>query len=115
VPAERDAPTNCQQEPSYPGAETVVFSIRFPELTCHRPTKRCQIEAPHAIAECDEWTGTPLEVALAMRGRAWGSENADRLMLMHTCTRSPQSHGGPCLQGRHWIAGGFRRLAPPAP
>jgi hypothetical protein len=45
-------PTNCQQEPGYPGADTVVMSIRFPDLTCHYPAPDCRIQEPHQVAEC---------------------------------------------------------------
>lgn len=54
---DRPHQTNCQQEPSYPGLTTAVFSIRFPELTVHRTTSMCPIEAPHPISECGEWNG----------------------------------------------------------
>lgn len=52
---ERDAPTNCQQEPNYPNHETVIISMRYPDLTGHRVTARCAIQEPHAITECGEW------------------------------------------------------------
>ncbi len=51
----RAAPTNCQQEPNYPGVRTVVFALRFPDMTAHAPTRRCGIQEPHAIAECGEF------------------------------------------------------------
>jgi hypothetical protein len=51
----RPRQTNCQQEPPYPGDPTVIFSMRYPGLTAHNPTKLCAIEEPHAIAECGEW------------------------------------------------------------
>ena len=50
--AERPTQTNCQQEPRYPGAETVVCSIRYPHLTSHLAHAECPIEGPHTIAEC---------------------------------------------------------------
>lgn len=51
----RPAPSDCRQEPPYPGLETVLFSIRAPEMTGHQPTDRCSREEPHAITECGEW------------------------------------------------------------
>lgn len=57
---------NCQQEPAYPGAETVVFSIRDPDLTYHRPSPLCAINEPHRIGECGEFVGTA-ETPEAMR------------------------------------------------
>lgn len=59
--ASRRVPTNCQNEPHYPGIDTVTFSIRYPELTCHYPTTRCAIQPPHAIAECGEWIASTPE------------------------------------------------------
>lgn len=52
---ERPRQTCCQIEPAYPGLETVVYSIRFPHLTAHRPTERCPIEGPHEVNDCGEW------------------------------------------------------------
>lgn len=46
---------NCQHEPPYPGLNTVVMSIRYPERTAHKPTALCVIEAPHLTRECGEW------------------------------------------------------------
>jgi hypothetical protein len=59
-PRERNRPrqTNCQQEPSYPEHETVVFSLRFPDLTVHSKSKRCKIGEPHEIAICGEFGRT---------------------------------------------------------
>ena len=51
----RPPQTNGQQEPGYPEHETVVYSIRYGNLTAHRPRPRCMIEAPHMITECGEW------------------------------------------------------------
>jgi hypothetical protein len=49
----RETPTNCQQEPPYPGAEHVVLmSLRFPDTTAHWPHTDCDIQEPHLIAEC---------------------------------------------------------------
>lgn len=55
----REAPRNCQQEPSYPGLFTVVFSIRKPDMTAHWPSERCGVQEPHAIAECGEFRAAP--------------------------------------------------------
>lgn len=51
---QREAPRNCQVEPSYPGAEHVVcFSIRFPDMTGHLPHPDCDGEpSGHLISEC---------------------------------------------------------------
>lgn len=51
----RPPQTDCQHEPPYPGAETVVFSIRAPDHTCHLPSERCQVQEPHLIADCSEF------------------------------------------------------------
>ena len=51
-------PTNCQQEPGYPRHRTVVFSIRYPDMTGHLPSRRCKIKGPHLIAECGEYAGS---------------------------------------------------------
>ena len=59
--SERPRQTNCQQEPSYPDHETVVFSIRFPDLTAHSKSSRCPIEEPHLISECGEVALAALE------------------------------------------------------
>lgn len=50
----REVPTNCQVEPSYPGAEDAAcFSIRFPEMTAHRDHPDCDGEpSGHLISEC---------------------------------------------------------------
>ena len=52
---ERAEPTSYQQEPGYPDHSTVMFSIRYPDLTCHLPTARCGTQEPHTIAECGEF------------------------------------------------------------
>jgi hypothetical protein len=54
VTPEPPRPTNAQHEPHYPGSETVTCSIRFPLMTCHHASPRCQIEAPHLVVECGE-------------------------------------------------------------
>lgn len=51
----RDDPTNLQAEPGYPGIQTVVFSIRSPNMTAHISSERCLIECPHLISECGEF------------------------------------------------------------
>lgn len=48
----RPRQTDCQSEPGYPGADTIVFSLRYPDLTCHLPHPECEIQEPHLIAEC---------------------------------------------------------------
>lgn len=52
---ERPVQYNCCNEPPYPDHETVVFSIRYPDVTSHRATERCKIEWPHLIQECREF------------------------------------------------------------
>jgi hypothetical protein len=47
-------PHNGQQEPRYTDELTVTCSMRYPDLTCHRPTSRCGIQEPHAIVKCGE-------------------------------------------------------------
>jgi hypothetical protein len=59
APGERDVPTNCQQEPGYPGVETVCCSLRAPNTLCHAPTSRCAIQEPHAWADCAEVLALP--------------------------------------------------------
>jgi hypothetical protein len=51
----RPEPTNLQTEPRYPGLHMCCFSIRFPEWTIHRKSKRCQIEEAHLIENCGEF------------------------------------------------------------
>lgn len=51
----REAPINLSAEPSYPGLDTVCFSIRFPDWTIHMRTERCPKDWPHKISECGEW------------------------------------------------------------
>lgn len=48
-------PHNGQQEPRYTDDFTVACSIWYPHLTCHEPTERCAIQAPHAVVDCGEW------------------------------------------------------------
>lgn len=50
----REVPRDCRNEPSYPGAEHVVyFSIGFPDMTAHRPHPDCDGEpSGHLISEC---------------------------------------------------------------
>lgn len=50
-PKQRD----CQFEPPYPDHDTVLFSIRFPEMVGHLASARCPIEEPHRIEECGEF------------------------------------------------------------
>jgi hypothetical protein len=50
-------PTNCQNEPAFPGARTVVFSIRAPDMVCHQPTEFCATEEPHSWTACGEVSG----------------------------------------------------------
>jgi hypothetical protein len=52
---QRSEPYGCQHEPPYPGLETVTFSVRFPDMTCHHPSERCAIQEPHQIEECGEF------------------------------------------------------------
>jgi len=47
--------TNCQQEPTYPGSETVVFAMVAPGMTVHGESQHCGINEPHAISVCGEW------------------------------------------------------------
>lgn len=52
----RREPTDMQSgEPAYPGLHTCLISIRDPDWTAHRPSKRCPIEEPHLIAKCGEF------------------------------------------------------------
>lgn len=57
----RETPRNLQAEPPYPGAEHVVcFSIRFPEMTAHRPHSDCDGElSGHLISECGVFKSFP--------------------------------------------------------
>lgn len=67
---ERPLQQNCQIEPSYPDHETVIASIRDPELTCHLPQERCTIQEPHRIAECGLWASLGYPVKLNKYGDA---------------------------------------------
>jgi len=49
---DRGIPTNLDYEPSYPNHETVLFSIRFPDLICHSKKDDCKIEEPHNYKVC---------------------------------------------------------------
>lgn len=51
----RPTPKNLDCEPPYPDHDTVLISIRFPEMTAHLSTERCPHEHPHLIAECGEF------------------------------------------------------------
>lgn len=51
----RDMPRNLSAEPNYPGIQTVMFSMRFPDFTCHLKISRCEKEWPHYISDCREW------------------------------------------------------------
>src|ERR1700683_5354287 len=51
----REEPRNLQAEPPYPGLHTACMSIRFPEWTSHRRSKRCPIEEPHKVEDCGEF------------------------------------------------------------
>ena len=42
-------------EPPYEGLNTVLFSIRYPDMTAHLATDRCPLEYPHEISVCGEW------------------------------------------------------------
>lgn len=44
---------NLQNEPDYPLHETVVVSLRDPNMVCHQASKVCPHEAPHDISECN--------------------------------------------------------------
>jgi hypothetical protein len=57
IAAARAAPTNCQQEPGYPGERTVMCSLRYPGMVAHDPTEACAIQEPHAWNECAEVHG----------------------------------------------------------
>ena len=61
-PLSRPKQTNCQQEPSYPDHETVVFAMIAPDMTCHLPSSRCTIQEPHLIRECGEFVHAPSPV-----------------------------------------------------
>lgn len=45
-------PQDAQHEPPYPGADTVVMSIRDPDLLVHGKHADCPHEAPHRWDEC---------------------------------------------------------------
>ena len=51
--------SSCQHEPPFPGMPTVVFSIRYPDLTAHLASAACPLEVPHAISDCGEWDAVP--------------------------------------------------------
>lgn len=57
----RPRQTDCQHEPAYPDHETVLFSLRDPDMVSHLKTARCLIEYPHLILQCGEYrSATPL-------------------------------------------------------
>ena len=62
----RDEARNLGAEPPYPGLQTVVFSIRFPEMTAHSATERCSLEEPHLISACGEWL-EPVTISEVLR------------------------------------------------
>lgn len=49
-------PKNLDCEPAYPGFETVMLSLRNPDLTAHLKHQDCEIEEPHYIASCGIFT-----------------------------------------------------------
>ena len=51
----RPKQTDCRQEPDYFLSNTVLFSIRSPDITAHMPTHRCARLEPHPMSECGEW------------------------------------------------------------
>ena len=53
--SKRSEPTDLICEPPYPDHKTVLFSVRFPDMTGHLATARCPIEEPHLISECAEF------------------------------------------------------------
>jgi hypothetical protein len=52
---------NAQHEPAYPGADTVVLSIRAPNMVAHSTSERCGLEVPHLISECGEFVAAAQE------------------------------------------------------
>jgi hypothetical protein len=48
----RPQQSDCQTEPHYPGADTVVFSFRSPEWLCHDRRPDCPHEGPHRFNDC---------------------------------------------------------------
>lgn len=55
--AQRQAPSNCQNEPPYPHDATVVFALSAPDMTCHMASDRCSLDYPHYILDCKEFDG----------------------------------------------------------
>jgi hypothetical protein len=51
----RPKPINCWVEPPFPGLHTCLCTHSAPNLTLHRPSKRCAEEGPHEIANCGEF------------------------------------------------------------
>lgn len=49
---ERPKQRNCQQEPPYPGADTIIMSIRDPEWVLHKRCDECPCEYPHLWDRC---------------------------------------------------------------
>jgi hypothetical protein len=47
----------------------VCFSIRFPDMTGHRKSKRCPIEEPHLIKDCGEFQDGSVRRKLSEAGR----------------------------------------------
>ena len=66
---ERPEPRNLQCEPRYPGLHTVCLSIRFPDWTIHRKSKRCPVEEAHLIAECGEFQDASVRRKLSQARR----------------------------------------------
>lgn len=59
--AERPKQRDCQNEPTYPDHETVVFSIRSPDMVAHLATGRCEKEYLHLIKECGEYQESEMD------------------------------------------------------
>lgn len=53
----RPKQTDCRNEPGYPQHDTVVFCLKYPELTLHKPSKKCKKQEVHLIRYCGEWFG----------------------------------------------------------
>lgn len=69
----RPKQTNCQQEPPYPEHDTIVFSIRNPDLTVHGKSDKCPYEAPHRLEECGHITGLGTPIPRCQKCGKWAN------------------------------------------
>jgi hypothetical protein len=79
---ERPKQRNCQQEPPYPGADTVIMSLRDPDWVMHLRSEECPCEYPHLWDRCGRARMSEKEkrmrefaAMLSVGGLEWPVEN----------------------------------------